>query len=161
MTNQRYEINVHPESIIIGNDVILKCSIPSFVSDLVFVESWIDSEATVLGSEFLGTFLVTCMQHVGVKTVLKITFCFSIIVLNIISMFLVVHQKFETDVFKVNVILSNDIILKCVLPSHVADLVSVTSWVDSEGSTYTDEASYGNFSHHQFYFHFSNKGALN
>ena len=76
-------------------------------------------------------------------------------------MFLVVHQKFETDVFKVNVILSNDIILKCVLPSHVADLVSVTSWVDSEGSTYTDEASYGNFSHHQFYFHFSNKGALN
>ena len=80
---------------------------------------------------------------------------------NVELMFLVIHQKFETDVFKVNIILSNDIILKCMLPSHVADLVSVTSWVDSEGSTYTDEASYGNFSHHQFYFDISNKGALN
>ena len=60
---------------------------------------------------------------------------------------LVVNQQFESDVFKVNVILSNDITLKCVSPSHVADLLSVTSWVDSEGNTYTDGDSYGNISH--------------
>ena len=50
MTNQKYEINVHPESIIVGNDAILKCSIPSFVTDFVKVEAWIDSEANILGS---------------------------------------------------------------------------------------------------------------
>ena len=50
MTNQRYEINILPESIIIGNDAIFKCSIPSFVSDFVFVENWVDSERNQLGS---------------------------------------------------------------------------------------------------------------
>ena len=54
VTNQRYEINISPESIITGNDAIFKCSIPSFVSDFVSVESWIDSEANSLGSSFLG-----------------------------------------------------------------------------------------------------------
>ena len=45
--------------------------------------------------------------------------------------------------FKVNVILSNDILLKCVFPSHVSDLLSVLSWADSEGNTYTATTSYG------------------
>ena len=59
MTNQRYEINILPESIIIGNDAIFKCSIPSFVSDFVFVENWIDSEKNQLGSSLgFGNFLV-------------------------------------------------------------------------------------------------------
>ena len=53
MTNQRYEINISPESIIVGNDAIFKCSIPSFVTDFVMVDAWIDSEANNLGS---GTF---------------------------------------------------------------------------------------------------------
>ena len=65
---------------------------------------------------------------------------------------------FENDVFKVNVILYNDIILKCVTPSHVADLISVTSWVDSEGNTYTAQDSYGNISHLTSYLcHHNNK----
>ena len=51
VTNQRYEINISPESIIVGNDAIFKCSIPSFVTDFVFVDSWIDSEANMLGSK--------------------------------------------------------------------------------------------------------------
>ena len=54
VTNQRYEINISPESIITGNDAIFKCSIPSFVSDFVSVESWRDSEANSFGSSFLG-----------------------------------------------------------------------------------------------------------
>ena len=32
------------EYVIRGNSAILKCSIPSFVSDFVRVESWIDEE---------------------------------------------------------------------------------------------------------------------
>ena len=50
VTNQRYEINISPESIIVGNDAIFKCSIPSFVTDFVFVDAWIDSEANTLGA---------------------------------------------------------------------------------------------------------------
>ena len=67
VTNQRYEINISPESIIIGNDAIFKCSIPSFVSDFVSVESWRDSEANSLGSSFLGKNsclkIFQCKQH--------------------------------------------------------------------------------------------------
>ena len=54
VTSQRYEINILPESIIVGNDALFKCSIPSFVSDFVYVDTWIDSEATSLMSQFDG-----------------------------------------------------------------------------------------------------------
>ena len=39
-----YEIDVFKENVMIGNDALFKCQIPSFVSDLVSVESWTDSE---------------------------------------------------------------------------------------------------------------------
>ena len=56
VTAQRYEINILPESIIVGNDAIFKCSIPSFVSDFVYVETWIDSESNSLHSSFIGIY---------------------------------------------------------------------------------------------------------
>ena len=34
--------------------------------------------------------------------------------------------------------IGNDAIFKCEIPSHVADFVSVTSWVDSEGGQLGD-----------------------
>ena len=58
VTSQRYEINILPESIIVGNDAVFKCSIPSFVTDFVSVQSWIDSEAQELGLPGFGTLLV-------------------------------------------------------------------------------------------------------
>ena len=39
-------MDVHPEYVMLGNDVLLKCSFPSFVADFVTVLSWIDSEAS-------------------------------------------------------------------------------------------------------------------
>ena len=52
VASQNYKMDVHPEYVMLGNDVLLKCSFPSFVADFVAVLSWIDSEA----SEFsLGT----------------------------------------------------------------------------------------------------------
>ena len=53
VTSQRYEIDILRESVILGNDAIFKCSIPSFVSDFVFVENWVDSEANNLGSTLI------------------------------------------------------------------------------------------------------------
>ena len=37
-------VDILRESVILGNDAIFKCSIPSFVSDFVSVEAWNDSE---------------------------------------------------------------------------------------------------------------------
>ena len=54
VTSQRYEIDILRESVIIGNDAIFKCSIPSFVSDFVSVDSWVDSEAKSVGLGSLG-----------------------------------------------------------------------------------------------------------
>ena len=45
MVQPSYEIDVYKENVILGNDAIFKCQIPSFVSDLVTVESWVDSES--------------------------------------------------------------------------------------------------------------------
>lgn len=41
---QNYRVVVHEEQVVVGNDVILKCVIPSFEADFVSVGSWIDSE---------------------------------------------------------------------------------------------------------------------
>lgn len=39
-----YNTYVTPEEVIAGNDGILKCSVPSFVSDFVGITAWVDSE---------------------------------------------------------------------------------------------------------------------
>ena len=50
-----YETHLAPESVMLRNDVLLKCSIPSFVSDFVQVEAWLDSEAeTFMSSNQYG-----------------------------------------------------------------------------------------------------------
>lgn len=48
VANQFYEAEVLSEYIIKGNAAIIKCNIPSFVTDFVRVEAWISSE----GDEF-------------------------------------------------------------------------------------------------------------
>jgi hypothetical protein len=48
----------------------------------------------------------------------------------------VVSQSYSTDVGLEYVISGNDVLLKCGVPSHVADFVAVISWVDNEGNTF-------------------------
>ena len=45
----------------------------------------------------------------------------------------VVSQDYELDVFKTNILLHNDALVGCVVPSHVGDMLEVQGWVDSEG----------------------------
>lgn len=47
MVNQFYDAEIIKEYVIRGNTAVLKCSIPSFVADFVYVESWIDEDGTV------------------------------------------------------------------------------------------------------------------
>ena len=45
MVSQDYQTDAFRENVILGNDVIFKCDVPSFVADFVTVEAWIDNEA--------------------------------------------------------------------------------------------------------------------
>ena len=54
VTIQHFEVDIFRESVMIGNDAIFKCSAPSFVSDFVSVDSWVDSEGNVLNSAVSG-----------------------------------------------------------------------------------------------------------
>ena len=41
-----------------------------------------------------------------------------------------------------DVLLSNDVLFKCNIPSFISDFVSVIGWVDSEGSSHSGENEY-------------------
>ena len=45
VVSQDYQTELVNEHVILGNDALFKCLIPSFVSDFVVVEAWIDNEA--------------------------------------------------------------------------------------------------------------------
>lgn len=44
MVSQSYTVNLWEENVLRGNSAILKCHIPSFVSEYVTITSWIISE---------------------------------------------------------------------------------------------------------------------
>lgn len=56
----------------------------------------------------------------------------------------VVAQHYETEVNNEFVIRGNSAILKCHIPSFVADFVSVQAWVDNDGTAIYPSESYGN-----------------
>ena len=60
--------------------------------------------------------------------------------------FKVVIQEYDADFYKANVINGNDALLKCEIPSFVADFVIVESWIDSNENEYFAEVNtnYGN-----------------
>ena len=57
----------------------------------------------------------------------------------------VVPQQYLVDVSMANVIKGNSAVLKCNIPSFVADFVTVKSWVTDDGDVYYPSNNYGNF----------------
>lgn len=55
-----------------------------------------------------------------------------------------VTQKYKTRVHDEDVLRGNSAILKCVIPSFVADFVNVQSWLDELGRAYYPTRNYGN-----------------
>ena len=51
VVSQDYVTHVSQEYVIQGNDVIVKCGIPSFVSDFLTIVSWEDDAGTTLYAE--------------------------------------------------------------------------------------------------------------
>lgn len=55
----------------------------------------------------------------------------------------VVTQYYEAEVVSEYVIRGNAAILKCTIPSFVAEFVSVDTWEGSDGSSYKMSNDYG------------------
>ena len=59
VAGQDYESHVSPEYIIKGNDVLMKCGIPSFVADFVQVIGWLEestNQELFPSDKSMGTF---------------------------------------------------------------------------------------------------------
>ena len=52
-------------------------------------------------------------------------------------------QTYRVDVSLAQVIVGNEVLLKCDIPSFASDFVSVNAWIDSEGVSYTRENHFG------------------
>ena len=44
---QEYEVRVHDEFVLRGNAALLRCLLPSYVSDVVHVEAWTSDQGDV------------------------------------------------------------------------------------------------------------------
>ena len=51
---QDYEVRVNDEFVLRGNAALLKCLVPSYVSDVVQIESWTSSQGEVYGGSDWG-----------------------------------------------------------------------------------------------------------
>ncbi|KYQ60785.1 hypothetical protein ALC60_00153 [Trachymyrmex zeteki] len=108
VVHQYYQSEVNNEYVIRGNAAILKCSIPSFVAEFVQVIGWQDDQGNSFDPDQDN----------------------------------VVTQYYEAEVVSEYVIRGNAAILKCTIPSFVAEFVSVESWVGSDGSTFRPSTDY-------------------
>ena len=70
--------------------------------------------------------------------------CESKITLLNFDLFLVIQQDFKIHVaFESYVILGNDALLKCEVPSFVSDLVDIFGWIDNGGNQFLTDFNYG------------------
>ena len=78
-------------------------------------------------------------------------------------MFPVAKQPYRVAVPEESVILGNDVVIKCNIPSFVADFLSVTAWVTSEGTEFQQSDMSGNHRHHRVCTHseVASDGGLN
>lgn len=54
-----------------------------------------------------------------------------------------VNQLYEAEIMTEYVIRGNAAVLKCSIPSFVADFVKIESWIDEEGTVIPMSQSYG------------------
>ena len=62
-----------------------------------------------------------------------------------ISLLVVIQQNYKSGPEEEYVILGNDALMKCKIPSFVSDFVNVVSWLDNDGKEYYQEKRQGNY----------------
>ena len=139
---QDFKAHVDQESyVILGNDAILKCEIPSFVADMVKVTAWVDNQGNefVLGESqgdwsTVRSFARSLVLSLAFKVPTKYQAPFPSDSPTVILCFSVVTQDYSIYISPAHVIRGNDVLLKCDIPSFVSDFVQVSNWVDNGGS---------------------------
>ena len=119
-----------------GNSALLKCEIPSFVADFVSVVSWIDNDAI---EYFPSNNNGIQIEKVRFRNETQAIFYQNLEKSKmscVLFLFTVVAQTYTTDAHKTYVILGNSALVKCEIPSFVADFVSVVSWIDNDQVEY-------------------------
>ena len=63
---QKYETEADNEYVILGNSAIMKCEIPSFVSDLIEVVSWQDDSGNIYPAhdDIFGNFFIQVVVEI-------------------------------------------------------------------------------------------------
>lgn len=126
---QFYDTDVNKEYAIRGNSAVLKCQVPSFVADFVSVVSW----HTDQGDSFYPSATDYGNSYVRHEPPDVTCVCIT-----------VVQQFYQTEVNNEYVIRGNSAVLKCSIPSFVADFVSVVSWQDDSGNMYAGTGASSN-----------------
>lgn len=147
MVNQFYDAEITKEYVMRGNSAIIKCLIPSFVADFVQVVAWINEEK----EEIVPSKDFSAGKHKQLSLILHQPPLFSFVLWVFLNNFvftiynfipLVVNQFYDAEIIKEYVMRGNSAIVKCSIPSFVADFVQVVSWADEEGVEYTRNDDY-------------------
>ena len=157
---QEYATGASDEYVVSGNYALIKCEIPSFVADLVKVVSWENNNGELFAPNSASTYGTPTCEWIGVR--LKWWKIKSLIpqkhsfmtppgspfckiwkkcrfnpILCFLLIYIAVNQEYETEADNEYVILGNSAIMKCEIPSFVADLIQIVSWKDSSGNIFT------------------------
>lgn len=141
MISHDYSVRVNDFDVILGNAALLKCEIPSFVSDFVSVINWSDNNGVEFYDSTAQLGIIKNGGHTNKLRFHNFLFCFY----NFFPPPPVVSQDFSTQANDVYVIIGNSALVKCEIPSFVADFVYVYSWVDEQGQDYFASNSNGIF----------------
>ena len=153
---QDYTTRAQDVYVIIGNSALMKCEVPSFVTDFVQVFSWVNGkgeEYFISNTPTNGIIIIFLNTiHAGTHKLYRGKFLYikylfqhvrSSFFDEIVSVltyrylfFSVVSQEYTSGAHEVYVIVGNAALIKCDIPSFVADFVSVISWVDNENFEY-------------------------
>ncbi|ODN02698.1 Hemicentin-1 [Orchesella cincta] len=142
VVTQAYDTYGDQEHIIRGNSAILKCRIPSFVADFLEITAWVDDE----GSEYIirgNSGVLKCKIPSFVADYLEVVSWHDSDdnVYSQDARNYVVAQQYESEPENEYVIRGNNLILKCKIPSFVADFLQIVAWVDSDGQEYTPQTT--------------------
>lgn len=120
---QDYEVRVNDEFVLRGNAALLKCLVPSYVSDVVQIESWTSSQGEVFGGSDWGKQNHHIILHSPFYVLVT-----------------VVSQSYQVHVHDEYVLLGNAGLLRCLIPSFVSDFVIVDTWVGDDGTHITADS---------------------
>ena len=153
MVSQPYVTETHNTYVINGNSALFKCEIPSFVTDFVYVEGWVDGDGQEFFAQsghvnFRRPALHPCSRKANAQPLrvlheLVLPWIVDRLFITLRNPLTVVTQNYIMEASNAYVIVGNAALMNCEIPSFVSDLVEVVSWEDEDGTVHTKNSGYG------------------